>query len=75
MVNNTNFHLTPREMEIMRLVADGLENKHIATKLGIVEQTVKNHLKVAYLRLRARNRAHAVYILFGRGESNAAENP
>lgn len=37
--------LTPREKEIMGLVADGLTDREIATALGISEQTVKNHLK------------------------------
>jgi DNA-binding NarL/FixJ family response regulator len=36
--------ITARELEVMALLADGLGNKTIARKLGIREQTVKNHL-------------------------------
>ncbi len=36
--------ITPRELEVMALVAEGLGNKSIARQLGIREQTVKNHL-------------------------------
>ncbi len=36
--------ITPRELEVMVLVAEGLGNKSIARQLGIREQTVKNHL-------------------------------
>jgi DNA-binding NarL/FixJ family response regulator len=37
--------LTPREIEVVALVVDGLANKEIAGKLGLSEQTVKNHLR------------------------------
>jgi len=43
--------LTPRESEVVRLVADGLRNKEIAERLGIVEGTVKIHLHRAYEKL------------------------
>jgi DNA-binding NarL/FixJ family response regulator len=39
-----NKPITPRELEVMALVAEGLGNKAIARQLGIKEQTVKNHL-------------------------------
>ncbi len=39
-----NKPITPRELEVMALVAQGLGNKAIARQLGIKEQTVKNHL-------------------------------
>jgi len=37
-------HLTPRELEIARLVADGLTNRQLAVRLRISERTVENHL-------------------------------
>lgn len=42
--NDDNKAVTPREIEVMALVAEGLGNKAIARQLGIREQTVKNHL-------------------------------
>lgn len=43
--------LSPRELEIVRLIAKGLRNKHIAEQLGITEGTVKIHLHRIYEKL------------------------
>lgn len=43
--------LTPRQQEVLELAAKGLAYKQIARKLGIVEQTVKNHMRSIYDRL------------------------
>jgi DNA-binding NarL/FixJ family response regulator len=40
--------LTPRQIEILRLVANGNSNKQIAYRLGISRQTAKNHLWAIY---------------------------
>ena len=40
--------LTPREIEVTRMVADGLRNKEIASRLTITEATVKFHLHSIY---------------------------
>jgi DNA-binding NarL/FixJ family response regulator len=48
--------LTPREEEILALVARGLANKEIAATLGIVEGTVKRHLQNILAKLHLRNR-------------------
>ena len=48
--------LTPREIEIVRLVARGLRNKEIARSLDIVEGTVKIHLNRVYEKLGVHNR-------------------
>lgn len=52
--------LSPREMEILHLVARGLNNKEIAGQLVITEGTVKNHLSNILGKLNARDRMQAV---------------
>jgi DNA-binding NarL/FixJ family response regulator len=52
--------LSPRELEILRLVAGGQRNREIAAQLGISPQTVKNHLTTVMHKLRAPNRTRAV---------------
>jgi DNA-binding NarL/FixJ family response regulator len=44
-------HLTPREVELVRLANDGLRNKEIAARLGLTEGTVKFHLHRVYEKL------------------------
>jgi DNA-binding NarL/FixJ family response regulator len=51
--------LTPRETEILQLVAEGLSNKEIAARLSITEGTVKNHVHNALERLHLTNRTQA----------------
>lgn len=53
-------HLTPRERELLGLLADGLANKQIARHLGISEATVKGYLSDLFQKLGATDRAHAV---------------
>ncbi|MBI3965916.1 MAG: response regulator transcription factor [Chloroflexi bacterium] len=52
--------LTPREREVLRLVAAGQSNKQIARALTITERTVKHHLTSIFTKLGADNRAQAV---------------
>jgi two-component system response regulator DegU len=52
--------LTPREIEILGLVAQGLRNREIAETLDMGEQTVKNHLTTVMHKLGAPNRTRAV---------------
>jgi DNA-binding NarL/FixJ family response regulator len=52
--------LSPREMEILNLVAKGLNNREIAGQLVITEGTVKNHLSNILGKLSARDRMQAV---------------
>ena len=59
--------LTAREMEVLKLVADGKSNKEIATVLSITEGTVKSHLSTVLGRLDARDRTQAVTIALKRG--------
>ena len=48
--------LTPREIEILRMVADGLRNKEIADRLYISEGTIKVHLHSIYEKLKVNSR-------------------
>ena len=52
--------LTPRELEVLELVTEGLPNKAIAVRLGISDQTVKFHLASILGKLGAANRTDAV---------------
>jgi DNA-binding NarL/FixJ family response regulator len=51
--------LTPRELEILRLAAEGLTNSGIAERLWVTEQTVKFHLSNTYRKLGVANRTQA----------------
>jgi DNA-binding NarL/FixJ family response regulator len=53
-------HLTPRETQVLELVADGLSNKAIAVALGVSDETVKFHLAAIFGKLGASNRTDAV---------------
>jgi DNA-binding NarL/FixJ family response regulator len=59
--------LTGREIEIVRLVAEGLRNRDIATRLAISEGTVKIHLHNVYEKLRVDGRLEMVLTLQQRG--------
>lgn len=59
--------LSPRELEILQLVADGHANKGIAWKLSISEDTVKAHLKNVFAKLDVRDRTQAVTAALRRG--------
>ncbi|HET7419435.1 MAG TPA: response regulator transcription factor [Candidatus Dormibacteraeota bacterium] len=52
--------LTSREIHVLVRVAEGLSNKQIATRLGLSEKTVRNHLSRIYVKLQACNRTDAV---------------
>jgi len=52
--------LTARELEVLRLMAKGLDNQHIAEKLCLAERTVKYHAGNIYRKLRVSSRAEAV---------------
>jgi two-component system nitrate/nitrite response regulator NarL len=52
--------LTPRELEVLALVGEGMSNKTIARRLGISAHTVKYHLEAVFTKLAVRSRAEAV---------------
>jgi DNA-binding NarL/FixJ family response regulator len=59
--------LSPREIEVLRLIAAGNANKEIADQLSITEETVKGHVKNILSKLCANDRTHAVTIGVKRG--------
>lgn len=59
--------LTPREMEVLTLLAEGLASKQIAERLQISIHTVKFHIGAIYARLGASSRADAVRIAYQYG--------
>jgi DNA-binding NarL/FixJ family response regulator len=59
--------LTPREVEVLELLAEGLPNKAIAARLRISDQTVKFHVSSISGKLGARNRTDAVRRAVRRG--------
>jgi len=63
----TDNALTPRETDVLRLIALGKANKEIAAQLGLSEQTVKSHVKNILNKLAANDRTHAVTIALKRG--------
>ena len=52
--------LTPREVEVLRIVAEGLPNKAVAARLGISDHTVKFHINAIFTKLGAQSRTEAV---------------
>jgi len=52
--------LTPRELQVLQLLAEGLPNKRVALQLGISEHTVKFHVAVIFSKLGAHGRTEAV---------------
>src|SRR5215467_4826460 len=54
--------ITPRELEILQLIAQGLSNREIAEKLFVSENTVKTHSSRLFDKLSARRRTQAVQI-------------
>jgi DNA-binding NarL/FixJ family response regulator len=59
--------LTPREIDVLRLIANGNANKEIAGKLSVTEETVKGHVKNILAKLGVNDRTHAVTVGLKRG--------
>ena len=57
-VNNSD-ELTPRELEVLELIAQGLSNKEIAQTLLSVKKTVKNHITNIFRKLNVEDRTQA----------------
>jgi DNA-binding NarL/FixJ family response regulator len=59
--------LTPAELRVLRLVAQGRANKEIAAQLSVSEETVKGQVRNILSKLEANDRTHAVMIAIARG--------
>jgi len=59
--------LSSREMEVLKLIVEGLSNKEIGSALTISESTVKNHVNSILAKLRVSDRTHAATMALRRG--------
>jgi DNA-binding NarL/FixJ family response regulator len=67
--------LSPREREIMHLMAEGGTAEAIGTALGVSVETVRTHVRNVIRKLQARNRVHAIALALERGEIALDEPP
>jgi DNA-binding NarL/FixJ family response regulator len=67
--------LSPREREIMHLMAEGMTAERIGMRLGVSVETVRTHVRNVIRKLRARNRVHAIAIALERGEIALGDPP
>jgi DNA-binding NarL/FixJ family response regulator len=59
--------LSPRELDVLRLVANGFSNKEIGAKLNVVEGTIKIHMTNILSKLRVADRTQAIIVAIQRG--------
>ncbi len=68
----SQWDLTPREIEILRALAGGLSNKQMAREFWLSDQTIKYHLTNIYRKLKVQSRTEAVRLAY---EHQLIENP
>lgn len=59
-LNNEEFYLSNRELEVLELIVNGFDNQEIADKLFISVQTVRNHIRHIYEKLHVHSKSQAV---------------
>jgi DNA-binding NarL/FixJ family response regulator len=69
-----SFSLTPREMDVLRLLADGMTNKEIGGRLSIAEDTVKKHVQNIIWKMRAADRTQAAIVAYRAGLLDPVED-
>lgn len=67
LLDRVQINLTPREAEVLHLVANGMSAKEVAGQIKISPRTVERHIEHVRLKLRARNRPHMVTEAIARG--------
>jgi DNA-binding NarL/FixJ family response regulator len=67
--------LSPREREVMRLMAEGRTAEGVGGELGVSVETVRTHVRNAIRKLQARNRVHAIALALERGEISLERPP
>ncbi len=65
--SNERLELTPREVEVLSAMVDGLSNKAIARRLGVAVKTIENHKTRVFDKLGVRTQAHAVGLAISQG--------
>jgi DNA-binding NarL/FixJ family response regulator len=66
-IGNERLTLTPRELDVLAAMSDGLSTKAIARRLGVAVKTVENHKTRVFDKLGVRTQAHAVATAIGHG--------
>jgi DNA-binding NarL/FixJ family response regulator len=65
---NRTAQLSPRQSEVLDLLASGLSNAEIGTRLHVSEATVKAYVSALFLRLEVRNRVEAAFVRWREGD-------
>jgi DNA-binding NarL/FixJ family response regulator len=67
-------HLSPREREVLHLMAEGFTAEAVGERLGVSVETVRTHVRNVVRKLQARNRVHAIALALQRGDIRLDEH-